>query len=269
MATPPYAKLRVARNGGAAASGAIACAAADSIQLSLESTVGVGKARWEIWEYPTGFTVPAGWTEDPSTHVYYSLLVSPPAFTLPAATTGIWGKWMLRVLVNDGDPGTTGLPAAQLLDESTAIEIVGPGGLRDVPYFEGSQFDAQRTWVGALKIALRIIGLYLAIGAEVANAASGAAATLDFGRSLKWKLTLTSNCTLTLTAPAQPCEKIFVKLVQDGTGSRTVTWPASVKWSGGTAPTLTTTAGRTDCFELVWDGTQYIARTVGLNYTLT
>ena len=31
-------------------------------------------------------------------------------------------------------------------------------------------------------------------------------------------------------------------LTQDGTGSRAVTWPASVDWAGGTAPTLTTTA---------------------------
>ena len=37
---------------------------------------------------------------------------------------------------------------------------------------------------------------------------------------------------------------IFIK--QDGTGSRTASWKADWKWKGGTAPTLTTTAGAYD-----------------------
>ena len=41
----------------------------------------------------------------------------------------------------------------------------------------------------------------------------------------------------------------------DGT-ARAVTWPAAVKWSGGTAPTLTSTSDKVDIFVLnVWDGT--------------
>lgn len=39
-------------------------------------------------------------------------------------------------------------------------------------------------------------------------------------------------------------------LVADGT-ARTVTWPASVKWPGGTAPTLTSTNGKADIFSFV------------------
>jgi len=40
-------------------------------------------------------------------------------------------------------------------------------------------------------------------------------------------------------------------MVQDGTGSRTVTWPGTVKWSGGTAPTLTTDGGGIDIASLL------------------
>ena len=36
-------------------------------------------------------------------------------------------------------------------------------------------------------------------------------------------------------------------LTADGT-ARAVTWPASIKWSGGTAPTLTSTSGKIDTF---------------------
>lgn len=51
------------------------------------------------------------------------------------------------------------------------------------------------------------------------------------------------------------------------TGSFTVTWPASVKWPGGTAPTLTTTSGKTDTFVLfTYDGgTTWFAFTAGQN----
>ena len=51
------------------------------------------------------------------------------------------------------------------------------------------------------------------------------------------------------------------------TGSFTVTWPSSVKWPGGTAPTLTTTSGKTDTFVLfTYDGgTTWWAFTAGQN----
>ena len=45
----------------------------------------------------------------------------------------------------------------------------------------------------------------------------------------------------------------IVRLTQDGTGSRTVTWtpaaaPATIYWDNGAEPTLTTTANKTDSF---------------------
>lgn len=60
----------------------------------------------------------------------------------------------------------------------------------------------------------------------------------------------------------------FLALKQDGTGSRTVTWPAAVKWSAGSAPTLTTTASRTDLLRFIFDGTNYLGSTVALNYDI-
>ncbi len=67
------------------------------------------------------------------------------------------------------------------------------------------------------------------------------------------------NETFTFTAPTRP-GTFILKLVQDSVGSRTATWPASVKWSGGTAPTLTTTATTgTDIIKFYYDGTSYFA----------
>ncbi len=65
--------------------------------------------------------------------------------------------------------------------------------------------------------------------------------------------------TFTFTAPTKP--GIFIlKLVQDSVGSRTVTWPGTVKWVDGTAPTLTTTGTTgTDIITFYYNGTSYFA----------
>lgn len=77
-------------------------------------------------------------------------------------------------------------------------------------------------------------------------AASGTSQTLDLSAGSIFDITLTGNCTISFSnVPSGGFGVTFV-FTQDGTGSRTVTWPASFKWPGGTAPTLTTTAAGED-----------------------
>lgn len=65
-------------------------------------------------------------------------------------------------------------------------------------------------------------------------------------------LTLTEACTLTLTGATDgQADSIVILLRQDGTGSRTVTWPAEVEWPDGITPTLATDAAAVDVFALV------------------
>lgn len=76
---------------------------------------------------------------------------------------------------------------------------------------------------------------------------SGSAKTLDLANGNVQKLTLTANCTITLTAPASGAYRsLMIYVFQDGTGSRTITWPGSVKWGTAGAPTLSTAAGKMD-----------------------
>jgi hypothetical protein len=91
-------------------------------------------------------------------------------------------------------------------------------------------------------------------------------ATGDGTTTIDWKLGNTFdfqfgafNETFTFTAPTK-AGVFILKLVQDSVGSRTATFPASVKWTGGTAPTLTTTATTgTDIITFYYDGTDYFA----------
>ena len=90
----------------------------------------------------------------------------------------------------------------------------------------------------------------------VAIGNSSTTQTLSLTNGTVQTVTMTGNCTFTM--PTATAGKSFILIaVQDGTGSRTATF-TSVKWAGGTAPTLTTTAttGR-DIFAFVSDGTNW------------
>jgi hypothetical protein len=99
---------------------------------------------------------------------------------------------------------------------------------------------------------------------------SGTALTLDAASASGYvkTITLTGNCTFTLTgATAGQVAALELILTQDGTGSRTVTWPASVKWAGG-APTLSTAAAAVDRIVLTSynGGTTWYGDLVGRGY---
>lgn len=98
--------------------------------------------------------------------------------------------------------------------------------------------------------------LLLMFASVVANGNSGTAFTVAWPSGGKQKITLTGNCTFTFTAPPGVCN-LLLMLTQDGTGSRTATWPGTVKWVGAAAPTLTTAANATDIVSFFYDGTNY------------
>lgn len=91
------------------------------------------------------------------------------------------------------------------------------------------------------------------------------AKTVDFENGNNQKFILTGNSTLTFSNPVTGCW-YQLRVVQDGTGSRTITWPATVKWLNAVTPTLTTTASRTDMFAFYYNGTNYLGTIVGLNW---
>lgn len=74
------------------------------------------------------------------------------------------------------------------------------------------------------------------------------------------------NDTFTFTAPDGPCNLVLV-LKQDGTGGRTATWPGTVMWPSGTAPTLSTGAAAIDIICFFYDGTNYFGQ-LSLNFSV-
>lgn len=78
----------------------------------------------------------------------------------------------------------------------------------------------------------------------------GTTVTFDMDVSNLHTVTLGGNRTLAVSNVAVG-QRFIIRLVQDGTGSRTVTWFTSIKWPSAIAPTLTTTGGKTDVFGFI------------------
>jgi collagen type VII alpha len=76
-------------------------------------------------------------------------------------------------------------------------------------------------------------------------------------------LTLTGNATITM--PTAAAGKSFIIMLKTGAGGYTTTW-STVSWPGGTAPTVTSTASKTDIYSFFSDGTSWFGTTIGQAY---
>jgi hypothetical protein len=184
--------------------------------------------------------------------------------------------------------GTDGQIVGYVGTTPTALDVDAAGTAADVPFVPASGIaatDLQAAVVEAKTDSATSLAaheadttaihgitdtskLVVAGGDETVNtvATSGATQTIPAPTTASISyITLTANCTFTFpTAAVGRSFSLFLK--QDGTGSRTVTWPGTVKWPGGTTPTLTTTAAKTDEFVFVCvDGTNWIGSVAGQN----
>jgi hypothetical protein len=101
-----------------------------------------------------------------------------------------------------------------------------------------------------------------------AVAFTGTTIGIDGTQSTTQVVTLSGAATVSFgTAPtAGAAVAATLTLKQDATGSRTVTWPASILWEGSSAPVLSTTPGAVDRVVLSWDGVEWIGSKVSLAF---
>ena len=101
--------------------------------------------------------------------------------------------------------------------------------------------------------------------------------TLTFDATQDWdvraspvaKVTLTAN--VTFDAPTNPTTGQYISIVciQDGTGSRTISWNAIFEFKDDTTPTATTTASKGDMFTFRYNGSKWLEVGRNLNLTLS
>ena len=85
-----------------------------------------------------------------------------------------------------------------------------------------------------------------AIGEVTTTALTSGVITFDFGAGNNFDITLGGNSTLAGPTTPSGGQTGTITIRQDGTGSRTLAYSGGWQFSGGTAPTLTTTASGTD-----------------------
>ena len=114
-------------------------------------------------------------------------------------------------------------------------------------------------------------GAYMSLAAMSVNPE----ATLTDASTVTWnsltspvaKVTLGGNRTIAAATGAVAGTFASLLVIQDGTGSRTVTWNAAYEFAADTAPTLTTTANLGDLFVFRYNGAKWLE--VGRNLALT
>ena len=83
------------------------------------------------------------------------------------------------------------------------------------------------------------------------------ATTVNWNNGACQSATLTGNVTLTFSNPVNGTW-YCLSLTQDGTGSRTVTFPGSLVWSNNTAQSVNATAGVSTHFLFKYNGTSFL-----------
>jgi hypothetical protein len=109
------------------------------------------------------------------------------------------------------------------------------------------------------------------------NAAYNNEVALTDGATVNWavntspvaKVTLGGNRTIAAPSGGATGQFVSLLIIQDGTGSRTVTWNAVYEFASDTAPTLTTTADKGDLFVFRYNGTKWLEVGRNLNLTLS
>ena len=195
---------------------------------------------------------------------------------LPSATTMATGQGFVidndssgNLTLQDGSAGALGIVvpgmAAYAFCENNSTTAGSWSGYMFVP---GGGPSGQVTWgtaglsMGGQTISSSVLSnptitAYLETAPSITNSSTAVTLSLSSGTVLSY--TLTGNCTFTMPT-ATSGTSFIVKLIQDGTGSRTATF-TGVKWPGGTAPTITTTATTGldilsfVCINSVWYGT--------------
>jgi len=112
---------------------------------------------------------------------------------------------------------------------------------------------------------------------SLAAAAVNPEATLTDASTIAWnvltspvaKVTLGANRTLGAGTGAITGQFVSLLVIQDGTGSRTLSFNAAYEFKDDTAPTLTTTASKGDLFVFRYNGSKFLEVGRNLNLTLS
>jgi hypothetical protein len=149
-----------------------------------------------------------------------------------------------------------------LADVTDATNVAAAGAVMDSD-FSGSSGIMRKTGAGAYVAADTIDA---GVGTTITTVADGANLAIDCSKGNSFAVTLGGNRTVDAPTNARNGQTVIFKIIQDGTGSRTLTWNATFNWPSGTAPTLSTAASSVDIVSMWFDGSNWYC-TSSLNFS--
>ena len=193
-----------------------------------------------------------------TTGSYTDLTNTPASYSLPTATTSVLGGVKVdgsSIVINSGIISSTysyTLPAATT---STLGGVrLGAGVNLDANGFLISDVKlGTNTFTGSQNLQdNELIRAKLRDYSETVSSPTISSGTLTLNLETSNIFTVSLNAAITtLTISNPPASgsggSFTLILTADGT-ARAVAWPASIKWAGGTAPTITSTSGKVDSF---------------------
>lgn len=120
------------------------------------------------------------------------------------------------------------------------------------------------TGSGTVSIGTTVVNNALWLGSEYQAGTIGVGTTnINANNGNMQNVGISTNGTnsyLTFTPPTTGVGTLSLRIKQDSSGNRALpsgAWPGTFLWSGGTAPTLTTTANKSDWIVCKWNGTNW------------
>jgi hypothetical protein len=151
------------------------------------------------------------------------------------------------------------------------LAILGDSTIKNLPLSTGLLSSSYLVAVdnpGGTETFQASLAQVMGLGSAIFQPAGDHQTTFNATQTVNWangatqEITLTANITSLTFSNWVNGQSYRLVLIQGGSGSYTVAWP-SVKWMGGTAPTLTTTVGAADIVTFVYgNSTIYGAATL-------
>ena len=186
----------------------------------------------------------------------YSVSTADPAVvtfsTAPPNTTAIEVMVAAISVSNIGTPSDDTVSTAKIVDGAVTTAKIADDAVTAAKLTSGDYDFDSITVRGAIT--------------EDAVTLTGTTTTIDLATATNFVHDLTGATTYTFSNPATTgnATAFTLKIIQDAT-ARAITWPSSVDWAGGTAPTLTATNNGVDVFVFytIDGGTTYYGFTAG------
>jgi len=192
---------------------------------------------------------------DTATQTLTNKTLTSPTLTTPAL--GVATATSINSANIDGSPGVVRLTDASgssflsfAFSGTSTITVPGTG-TRTIVTEEDTQTLTLKTLTSSTLTNPTVTNY---VESVVAIGNSGTSQTIALTSGTVQTCTLTGNCTFTM--PTATAGKSFILYLKTGAGSYTGTF-TGVKWSGGTAPTITATASKMDILSFVADGTNW------------